>query len=123
MRDDRTVCHQRSLRRPRPPLDPGGGRVPADPRGRLFAIAELTSHAMSAKEFAELKLKPFMNMHLQGMEHLIIGDPAGSIRSQVDSRSVFQELKSQGLKAPTLRDKIANTLHELAGPDLPAMQE
>ena len=70
-----------------------------DYRGRLYILDELQGDYMSMKEFAEYYLKPLLRSKYMFAEHLIVGDPAGQARSQVDSRTVYMELKSQGLKA------------------------
>lgn len=67
-----------------------------DLRGRFLTFAELTSENMGITRFLDLKLKPLLAERFPGHPVLIIGDPAGSQRSQTDERSVFEVIKAKG---------------------------
>lgn len=74
-----------------------------DPKNRLWILDEIQSESMAIREFCEKLLKPLLRNKYLGFEHIIIGDPAGTIRSQVDAVTVYQELRAQGLKAKPAR--------------------
>lgn len=69
-----------------------------DLKGRLLTFACLTSDGMGVTRFAQTLLKPLLANKFPGMKVLIIGDPAGSQRSQTDERSVFDILRTEGFK-------------------------
>ena len=80
-------------------LTPAAIFTQCDIKGRLFIHKEICGDYMDMRDFTEQFLKPIIRTWLHGIDYIIIGDPAGSAKSQVDSRSVYKELKSQGLKA------------------------
>jgi hypothetical protein len=78
-----------------------------DPKNRLTILDEIQGEGMAVREFCEKYLKPLLRTKYTGFQHIIIGDPAGVMRSQVDSRTVYQELKAQGLKGkPAMTNNI-----------------
>lgn len=74
-----------------------------DQWGRVYVLDALTGNRMSARDFAVKHIKPLLRTKYPFFQHIIIGDPAGSQRSQVDNRTVFQELRAQGLHARPAR--------------------
>jgi hypothetical protein len=69
-----------------------------DMKGRFLTFSALTSDGMGVTRFAQTILKPLLASKFPGMKVLIIGDPAGSQRSQTDERSVFDILRKEGFK-------------------------
>ena len=79
-----------------------------DLRGRFLTFAELTSENMGITRFIDTKLKPLLASRFAGHPVLIVGDPAGSQRSQTDERSVFEVIRSKGFKViPAKTNSIA----------------
>lgn len=79
-----------------------------DTRGRFLTFAELTSENMGITRFVREKLKPLLADRFPGHPVLIIGDPAGSQRSQTDERSVFEVIKAEGFRViPARTNSIA----------------
>lgn len=71
------------------------------PKGQLFVLDEIiTEEATDIEEFTKSLLLPLLNQkRYWGITYYIIGDPAGNARSQLDSRTCFQLLRSFGLTA------------------------
>lgn len=69
--------------------------------GRLKIFDEIVSEdASDVEETVQSRLLPFLRQHkYTGFSHILIGDPAGAARSQLDSRSCFQVLRKAGVKA------------------------
>ena len=89
-------------------LTPAAVITQMDARGRLLILDELQADCMSIREFLNTMLKPMLRTKYPYHEHLIIGDPAGAQRSQVDSRTVYQEIRTHGLKAKPARSNAIN---------------
>jgi len=66
-------------------------------RGALHVVDELVSEDMGIREFANDVVKPFLNNKYAHFQIVSAGDPAGSIRSQTDTRTCFQELLEAGI--------------------------
>ncbi len=80
-------------------------------RGQLRVIEELVSEEPTdLEQFVTEALIPKLNSsEYFGMEYLIIGDPAGTARSQIDKRTCFSVLKKYGFKA---YPAYTNALHD-----------
>lgn len=79
-----------------------------DLRGRFLTFAELTSENMGITRFLNDKLKPLLASKFPGHPVIVIGDPAGSQRSQTDERTVFEVLKANGFRViPARTNSIA----------------
>lgn len=86
------------------------GRTPSavfgqvTPKGGLSVLKTLTSENMGIKRFLKEKFVPEVNSRFAGCSIVIIGDPAGKHKSEVDDESVFDAIKEAGFKvvaAPT----------------------
>lgn len=87
-----------------------------DLRGRFLTFAELTSENMGITRFVETKLKPLLSSKFPGHPVLIVGDPAGTQRSQTDERSVFEVIRSKGFKIiPAKTNSIAARISAVEG--------
>lgn len=71
------------------------------PDGRIHIIKEIYSEdAIDVEEFTKTQIIPVLrSKEYIGVSFYVIGDPAGNIRSQLDSRTCFQVLRSYGIKA------------------------
>lgn len=68
--------------------------------GQLFVIDEIiTENTIDLETFIVEILMPKLNSEYFRFPIYIVGDPAGSIRSQLDSRSCFAVLRSYGFEA------------------------
>jgi len=74
-----------------------------DLRGRFLTYAEITSENMGITRFLDDKLSPLLASRFPGHPVLIVGDPAGSQRSQTDERSVFDVIKAKGFRVIAAR--------------------
>ena len=70
-----------------------------DVRGRLMIMSAIPSEGMGVLRFIQTKLKPHLAEKFPGAPVLVIGDPAGVIRSQTDESTVYDILKAEGLRA------------------------
>ena len=68
------------------------------PNGQFLVLDErYTLEYMDLSAFLEELLIPFLSQEKYlGFEFIVIGDPAGSVRSQTDSRTCFSVLKEHG---------------------------
>lgn len=80
-------------------LAPAAVFTQMDSRGRLLVIDEIKGEYMSAREFALQYLRPTILANYMSFDYKIVGDPAGGYKSQIDKRTVYQELRACGLKA------------------------
>ena len=72
------------------------------PPRRLFVLDEVVvEEPIDVIEFIRYMLLPFMEEKefYRGKNFIIVGDPAGKARSQVDGRSVFEAINQLGLRA------------------------
>jgi hypothetical protein len=71
------------------------------PDGRLYVYDEIVSEdAMDLETLVKERLQPLlMSEKYRGIRYVIIGDPAGQARSQIDRRTCFTTLRSIGIKA------------------------
>lgn len=69
------------------------------PRGQFITLAELVSDGMGITRFCREMLKPLLADRFPGHPIMVIGDPAGTQRSQTDERTVFEVLRSEGFNA------------------------
>lgn len=67
------------------------------PMGRLQIRHELTSTGMGARRFIRTALKPFLREHYPNTSYTLIGDPAGTRRSEGDEKSAFMILNEEGV--------------------------
>lgn len=67
------------------------------PRGQLMILKEIVSHDMGIRQFANDIVRPILMNEFGGFVRFSAGDPAGSIRSQTDERTCFQELLECGI--------------------------
>ncbi len=86
-------------------LHPAAVITQSDPKGRILILDELVGGRMSSKEFFTFMLKPLLRQKYPLFQHLIVGDPAGNAESQVDRRTVYMEMREQGLNG---RPAMAN---------------
>jgi hypothetical protein len=70
-----------------------------DARGRLLILDEAVEMDMGVSRFIPERLRPALNSRFPGSSAVVIGDPAGGARSQVDERSVFDVFHGFGLRA------------------------
>ena len=102
-------------------LTPAAVITQQDARGRVLILDEvfLPKTFIDIREFMKSYVKPLLrSKKYQGFTHTIIGDPAGNTRSQVDSRTVYQELKQQNMvaksaKTNSLQARISAVNHYL----------
>lgn len=78
-----------------------------DLKGRFLTYAELTSDGMGITRFCRELLKPLLASRFPGHPVVVIGDPAGTQRSQTDERSVFDVLRAENF---TVHPAITNTI-------------
>jgi len=91
-----------------------------DARGRFLTLAELTSEGMGILRFCRELLRPLLTNKFAGHPVIVIGDPAGSQRSQTDEKTVFQVLKAEGFtvipaKTNSIQARIAAVENLLSG--------
>lgn len=81
-------------------LSPSAVFTQLDQRGRLLILDELYVEDMcfDIREFVTSLIKPLLLTKYRHFPYTLIGDPAGKQRSQIDKRTVFMEMKAQGLK-------------------------
>ncbi|TQE96498.1 MAG: hypothetical protein FKY71_16640 [Spiribacter salinus] len=70
-----------------------------DPRGRLMTFAELTSSNMGIYRFINEKLQPLLSERFGGLQVIVVGDPAGTQRSQTKEETVYDILEDEGFVA------------------------
>jgi hypothetical protein len=68
------------------------------PKGQYLTFAELFSDNMGIIRFCREKLKPTLSGRFPGHPVLVVGDPAGGQRSQVDERTVFDAMRTEGFR-------------------------
>lgn len=82
-----------------------------DTRGRLLTLAEITSTNMGIYRFITEKLRPLLTQRFAGLAVVVVGDPAGTQRSQTDEATVFDVLKDEGFRAvPAPTNALARRL-------------
>jgi hypothetical protein len=94
------------------------GRSPAilltqlDPRGRLLVLAEAVSENMGIEQFVAMILRPILaEPEFHRLPVGVVGDPSGSIRSQIGEESIFDALKRLGFRSqPASTNQIAPRL-------------
>lgn len=69
-----------------------------DMHGRFLTFACAVSEGMGITRFINEKMKPLLAERFPGHPVVVIGDPAGSQRSQTDERSCFDILKAEGFR-------------------------
>lgn len=79
-------------------LNPSCAISQVDMHGRLLTFAALTSDGMGVLRFIQTKLKPLLAEKFAGHSMIVIGDPAGAVRSQTDERSCFDILREEGFR-------------------------
>jgi hypothetical protein len=67
------------------------------PNGRWIVVDELVSTSMGFDEFSDVVVE-HSNRHYRGAEFIDIGDPAGSQRSQTDTKTCFEIGRAKGLQ-------------------------
>lgn len=78
------------------------------PKGHILILDELVSEdSTDIDEFTKTRLRPLLQSKYAKHAHLIIGDPAGSIKSQVDNKTCFSVLRSYGYN---IRPAYTNSL-------------
>lgn len=90
------------------------GRTPTaligqvDQRGRLLVFQELTSEDMGLEQFADTALRGELHhRRFSGFSHLIVADPAGRVKSQLNEETAFEVLDRLGYTAqPAVTNKI-----------------
>lgn len=80
-------------------LNPSAVLCQLDPRGRLLTFEALTHDGMGVTRFVQQKLKPVLAQKYAGLKYVVVGDPAGVQRSQVDEKTVYDILKQEGFNA------------------------
>ena len=81
------------------------GRTPAaviaqrDYRSRLNVFDSLYVENIGLENFLERHLKPLLRQKFPGQKYLVIGDPAGWAKSQINEDSAFDVLKKAGFQA------------------------
>lgn len=70
-----------------------------DARGRFLTFAESSAIGMGIQRFCRENLKPLLMSKFPGFPVIVIGDPAGVVRSQTDERTAFDILKAEGFNA------------------------
>jgi len=80
------------------------------PNGQLCVFDEIVSlEPTDLQNFIENRLLPKINAEYYRNDILIIGDPAGQARSQIDSKTCYHLLREYGLRA---YPAWTNTLHD-----------
>lgn len=93
-------------------LTPACVFVQLNKNGQLLVFDEIvTEDATDIETFVVEHLLPKINTEYYGFPVYVIGDPAGRVRSQTDSRTCFQILRSYGIEAwpahtNSLQDRI-----------------
>jgi hypothetical protein len=80
-------------------LNPSAVIGQLDAMGRLLVYRSLTADGMGLLRFLRTLLKPELAQTFPGAPILVIGDPAGTSRSQTDERTVYDILSQEGLMA------------------------
>jgi hypothetical protein len=80
-------------------LNPSAVVGQIDALGRLLIYRSLTADGMGLLRFLRTILKPELSMTFPGAPILVIGDPAGTARSQTDEKTVYDILDQEGLQA------------------------
>lgn len=80
-------------------LNPSAVIGQLDAMGRLLVYRSLTADGMGLLRFLRTLLKPELAQTFPGAPILVIGDPAGTSRSQTDEKTVYDILSQEGLMA------------------------
>jgi len=80
-------------------LTPAAAFMQMAPNGQLRVLEEHTSVDMGIERFARDIILPVLRNDYQGMEILVVGDPAGKQRGQNNETTCFEILEQQGLRA------------------------
>jgi len=67
--------------------------------GRFLTLDEITSDGMDTAQFADTLLRPLLTNKYPGYPVVIVGDPAGGVRSQADSNTSIRVLQQKGFRA------------------------
>lgn len=92
-------------------LTPAAVFTQMDRRGRLYIIDEIFFDKMSMdlREFSTMHLKPLIMSKYAGYDYAVVGDPAGTQKSQLDSRTAFQEIRMSGIQ--NIKPAFTNRIH------------
>lgn len=80
-------------------LDPAAIFMQLDVMGRLRVLKEVIAHGMGIERFIIERLRPALTQAGQFTRVLVVGDPAGTVRSQTDERTCYWYLKKARIKA------------------------
>ena len=80
-------------------LDPTAIIGQISPRGQLRILEELIGEDMGIEQFTTGVLKPELTTKYKSNPYIAVGDPAGKERSQNNAKSVFRELRDNGIIA------------------------
>lgn len=80
-------------------LNPSATINQLTPKGQFLTYNAITSDGMGALQFVRNQLKPLLATKFNGFPTIIMGDPSGINRAQTDERTVFDILRTEGLKA------------------------
>jgi len=97
--------------------DPWGVIIQTDHRGRILVLEEIPAHDTGLINHIRTSLRPrLLQPRYQGMPVVIVGDPAGAIRSQYDELTAFDILKREGMVAqPCFTNDIDTRLRAVEG--------
>jgi hypothetical protein len=80
--------------------DPWGIIMQEDHRGRLLVLEEIEAEDTGLINHCRVTLRPrLMQTRYLGLPIVIVGDPAGKDKNQIDERTAFDILKSEGFTA------------------------
>lgn len=80
------------------------------PHGQVIVFDEIVStDPRDLEQFIKDSFLPKLNTYYYGFEVVVVGDPAGSARSQVDSRTCYSLLREYNIKA---YPAYTNSLHD-----------
>jgi len=97
--------------------DPWGVILQMDHRGRVLVLEEIPAQDTGLINHCRTTLRPrLLHPRYQGLSIVIVGDPAGNIRSQYDEQTAFDILKREGFTAvPALTNDIETRLRAVEG--------
>ena len=97
--------------------DPWGVIIQLDHRGRILVLEEIPAEDTGLINHCRTTLRPrLLQPRYQGLSIVIVGDPAGSIRSQYDELTAFDVLKREGFTAmPALTNDPDTRIRSVEG--------
>ena len=97
--------------------DPWGVIIQLDHRGRILVLEEIPAEDTGLINHCRTTLRPrLLQPRYQGLSIVIVGDPAGNVRSQYDELTAFDILKREGFTAlPCMTNDVDTRIRSVEG--------